>query len=459
LLRKQGQAEEAATAFRKAADRVPQQPDNWNGLAAALLDLGQFADARAATERLLKLPATEARRRAQRRRLDLCTALVPVEADLPAILTGNKRPESASALRALAEWYLMYRRLPAAATSFYEAALTAEPSLSGDLEAGHRFHAACAAALAAFGVGEDATKLDDRRREALRRRALAWLTAEYNDWVERHRLGKPGDRTAAATAVRSWLQDEDLAGVRDAPKLARLPADERQAWQALWADVAALAARDPVAQFDRARSHVARREWKKAAPCYAEAFELEPTDDGDLWLEYAAVQLLSGDREGYRRTCAHMLARCQETPQMRPYLAARACTLAPDSADDPELPGRLSQNELARNPNTYWSLTEQAALQLRGRPKQNIVVLFERSLAADDRPGRAVLNWLWLALAHHKRGNAAEARLWLDKAAQWLDQQGDRMPLDSRDLRLHRHAWLEAHVLRKEVEGLLAAAN
>ena len=96
-------------------------------------------------------------------------------------------------------------------------------------------------------------------------------------------------------------------------------------------------------------------------------------------------------------------------------------------------------------------------MKVRAGQFQEAVLPLHRSLAVDGRPGRAVLNWLWLAVAHHRRGNAAEARLWLGKAAQWLDQQGDQMPRDTRDLGLHRHAWLEAHVLRTEVEGLLAA--
>ena len=71
-------------------------------------------------------------------------------------------------------------------------------------------------------------------------------------------------------------------------------------------------------------------------------------------------------------------------------------------------------------------------------------------------PGRAVLNWLWLSLAHHKMGNINESRRWLDKAANWLDQQDGRMPLDQPCLRRHLHNWLEAHVLRREVAALLS---
>jgi hypothetical protein len=40
-----------------------------------------------------------------------------------------------------------------------------------------------------------------------------------------------------------WQQDADLAGVRDAAALDRLPEGERRAWRALWQDVEALLAK------------------------------------------------------------------------------------------------------------------------------------------------------------------------------------------------------------------------
>ena len=48
-----------------------------------------------------------------------------------------------------------------------------------------------------------------------------------------------------------------------------------------------------------------------------------------------------------------MLARCHPKGPMRPYLVARACTLAPDSTGDPELPGRFALNELMGSPSTF----------------------------------------------------------------------------------------------------------
>jgi hypothetical protein len=40
--------------------------------------------------------------------------------------------------------------------------------------------------------------------------------------------------------LAKWQGDTDLVGVRDKDALAKLPEAEREAWQKLWADVAAL---------------------------------------------------------------------------------------------------------------------------------------------------------------------------------------------------------------------------
>jgi hypothetical protein len=140
---------------------------------------------------------------------------------------------------------------------------------------------------------------------------------------------------------------------------------------------------------------------------------------------------------------------------MRRYLVARVCTLAPGSVDDPAQPERLSAAELLGSPTAYWALTERAALRFRAGRFREAVWLAKASLLEDGRPGRAVLNWLWLALAYEKLGKTDEARRCLGKAAGWLDQQKGRMPLDTPAMGMHRHNWLEAHVLRQEAETKL----
>src|SRR5262249_27638377 len=154
-----------------------------------------------------------------------------------------------------------------------------------------------------------------------------------------------------------------------------------------------------------------------------------------------------GDRPGYRRTCVLMLDRGQKSPRLRPYLVARACTLAPDSSDDPERPAQLSRAELREAETTSLlpladSLTEQGALEIRAGRFHFALRPLEVSLRLDGRPDPAVRNWLWLALVYQKLGKAEEARRWLDMATGWLDQQEGRMPVHTVFLGLRRHDWL-----------------
>jgi serine/threonine-protein kinase len=459
LLRTQGRLEEALTALRKGTEFNLSLRSTLELIAAVQLELGNFAEARTATQRRLTLYLTDDERRAMNQQLALCNTLLAIQDKLPAILAGKELPGDAATQLALANWCFKYKRLTAKAASFYSTALGADPNLTSDLETANRFNAACAAALAGCGVGTDAASLGEQQRAALRRQALEWLTAEHKAWSEHHLAAKPGDRTRMATTVRTWLSNEDLARVRDERWLAALPPDERRDWQALWSQVGELAARDPLAKFTQGREHIDRMEWKQAAVCYAEGLELEPTDSSDLWFEFAAAQLLAKDLQGYRKTCAYMLARCQSAPMMRPYHVVRACTLAPDSVEDASRPSRLAGEELSRNKDTFWSLTEQGALKVRDKRFEEAIPLLEGSLRIDARPGRAVLNWLWLALAYQKSGQIDEARRWLAKATRWLDQQGGRMPTETVEMGSHRHNWLEAQALRVEVEQLLAPAH
>jgi tetratricopeptide (TPR) repeat protein len=147
--------------------------------------------------------------------------------------------------------------------------------------------------------------------------------------------------------------------------------------------------------------------------------------------------------------------RCGKDKGPRSYHVARACTLAPNAVADMSLPGRLAEKEL-QGSREFWSLTEQGALAYRAGRFQEAAPLFEQSLRANPKPGAAVLNWLWLALAHQRLGKAEEAQRWLGKAQAWLDQYGDGMPARAEaDGGLHLHNWLEAHVLRREAEALI----
>jgi hypothetical protein len=86
------------------------------------------------------------------------------------------------------------------------------------------------------------------------------------------------------------------------------------------------------------RFHARLGRWREAAADYAAALRLRPDAEDDAWFEHACLCLLTDDREGYRAACVAMLKRCQRG-KLRPFLAARACAQAADSAADPKEPG------------------------------------------------------------------------------------------------------------------------
>jgi tetratricopeptide (TPR) repeat protein len=137
-----------------------------------------------------------------------------------------------------------------------------------------------------------------------------------------------------------------------------------------------------------------------------------------------------------------MIERSSKTGDPRSYLVARTCTLAPVA--DASLSGRLAEKELKDSTRQFWSLTEQGALAYRAGQFQQAIPFFEQSLQADPRPGCAMLNWLWLALANQRLGKADEAHRWLNKARAWLDQYRDGMPARAEEeFGMHLHNWLD----------------
>src|SRR5262249_33309785 len=132
------------------------------------------------------------------------------------------------------------KRMNAAAARFSADAFATDPTLADDLQAGHRYNAACFAALAASGKGEDAGKLAGKERARLRKQALDWLKADLALWSKRSQSGSRNARRLVTQNLQHWLKDSDLAGIRDEAALAKLPAEERAECAKLWADVAAL---------------------------------------------------------------------------------------------------------------------------------------------------------------------------------------------------------------------------
>jgi hypothetical protein len=232
--------EDAAAAYRKAIELEKDVPEFHACLGMALEKQGKFGESlqemRLGHELPSKRPGWSARAAQWVRQGE---RLVELDEKLPGFLKGKATPASAGERIELAGLCSL-KRLNGAAARFYEQAFAVEPKLATDLRVGHRYSAACAAALAGCGRGADIEKLEDKEKSHLRGQALDWLRADLKAFgllleKEANRAGP-----SVMAQMRHWHEDRDLAGVRGPEALAKLPEAERHPWQELWNDVADL---------------------------------------------------------------------------------------------------------------------------------------------------------------------------------------------------------------------------
>jgi serine/threonine-protein kinase len=232
----QGKPGEAIAAYREAIRFSPKEVDAHFRLGNALQAKGQVDEAIACYGKAIDVDPKYALARTQ---LAKAQRLAAARDKLPAFQDGSYMPASNAECLDLAEWCRI-RELHGAATRLYAKAFAAQPRLAAVLGAGHRYNAACSAALAAAGKGEEAATLDAAERAHLRKQGLDWLRADLAERTRQLDSRTPSVRASASTALLRWQQDPDLAGIRDPEALAQLPDGERNACEALWAAVQAL---------------------------------------------------------------------------------------------------------------------------------------------------------------------------------------------------------------------------
>jgi tetratricopeptide (TPR) repeat protein len=276
-----------------------------------------------------------------------------------------------------------------------------------------------------------------------------------------------GNRLAAAAAdiylasdVRVW----DARGLSDAERATRraaVPA-EATAWHRQQADECQADKRWEAASFHLGRVIAAFPEewetrsargyalaagghWAEAAKDFRRAVELAPPI-GRLWFHYALVLLAAGDRDGYRRHCAALLERHGRTgdPERAIWLAWN-CKMTPDALPDLGPVIALAEKAVAANPRDGFRLNNLAGALFRAGRYRDCVARLRECLNLTPAGG-SVWDWVWLAMAHARLGEMAEARFWLGRATKWIDENAGESTWDQR---------LELQLLRKEAEALV----
>jgi serine/threonine-protein kinase len=154
--------------------------------------------------------------------------------NLAAFLKGEYQPKDNKERLELAG-YCRFRKRYVSAARLYAEAFAADPKLLADPNSGNRYNAACCAAQAGCGDGRD-----EKERARWREQARDWLRADVALWAKRLESGKSAERQMVTATLKHWQEEADLSGLRVAADVARLPADEQEACEKLWANVRAL---------------------------------------------------------------------------------------------------------------------------------------------------------------------------------------------------------------------------
>jgi serine/threonine-protein kinase len=227
----------AIAEYREEIRLNPDFVEAHEGLARALRRNGEYdeslAEYRRSRELASKRPGGSQPSAESIREGEQLVALAP---RLPAVLKGDDRPADSAERLLLGEMAYATKHY-AASAHLYAEALEGDPTLAEAPKSGHRFNAACAAALASAGKGENELPPDEAERARLRRLARNWLRAALVLRRAQLDTGSDAVRCEVCLDLQKWKGDLSLASLRDPAALDQLPEDERQPWRELWVEL------------------------------------------------------------------------------------------------------------------------------------------------------------------------------------------------------------------------------
>jgi serine/threonine-protein kinase len=232
----QGRLDEAARCFQAALALDPHSGVAHINLGLLARQRGRFAESltllRHGRDRLR---SDDPRLPRVRQMIKTGEEMAALDRKLLAVLKGDAQPTDPRERMNLGWLCREHKRLYAASARFYTGAFAEKPAFAEDLKSGHRYSAACAAAQAGCGSGEDAVELSQNDRTRLRHQALEWLRADLT--LCARLILDEGSPRLGVGMLRAWQNNPAFAGVRERGALDRLPADERGAWGKFWAEV------------------------------------------------------------------------------------------------------------------------------------------------------------------------------------------------------------------------------
>jgi WD40 repeat protein/serine/threonine protein kinase len=209
----------------------------------------------------------------------------------------------------------------------------------------------------------------------------------------------------------------------------------------------------------RGQAYALLGRWGEARKDFGAALEA-PTPGRWAGYYHALLCVRAGDRAGFDRTVARLLARWQKDPQ--PILGEDlqwTCTLAAASGKGLSVPLKLAAADAAAHPNTCGPLHNLGALHCRAGQWDKAIQHLKEAIRLHGKDDvMRVRDWLFTAMAYSGKGNTEEAGKWLARATRLLGQ-ATKNPLAINGVRLAWDQWEEINLLHREVELKIKGAK
>jgi len=206
---------------------------------------------------------------------------------------------------------------------------------------------------------------------------------------------------------------------------------------------------------EQGHAHARQGHWKQAAAQFARVVEIDPGEYRH-WQVLAVLQLQTGDHDAYRETCRKAFKELSYGSALAQQSLAITCSLAPDATEDPEQIVRVAEAALAKDDKIQMKLVKGMSEYRCGRFEQAIAELPE---IGDVR--QVPTSLLFRAMAHHRLGQSVQARNFLQRGIQEIEQ---RIPTIEGPLLAHYIPerwviWCTLDIVRREAQATVSGPD
>jgi uncharacterized protein HemY len=128
------------------------------------------------------------------------------------------------------------------------------------------------------------------------------------------------------------------------------------------------------------------------------------------------------------------------------------CTLAPGAVPDPKRLVERMEKEFKTGPAPWQYFGTLGAALYRAGRFDDAVGRLEEAIKLQGKGG-VPQDWLFLAMAHHRLGHAAQARKWLDQTARAIAQADPKKSAPGAGSDWAER--IEIHLLHREAQALI----